>query len=289
MLELKEITMDLRERYKKLTRDNKMSYYSFTNIYMSRNCTYFKYVEIEGGVCMISQPPQANPMCMFPLGVENLRSALETIRDGLGKISLIPLTQEMVRRLEKECPGMFTFQEVRNSFDYVYETQKLIELKGKAYHSKRNHISRFTMQNQYEFIPLDQSNVKICVPIMNKWFEEHPGLESPVFNEKMAILELINHFDELEMKGGAILVGGEIRAFSFGEYLQPNIAHILIEKADISYPELYAVINHEFLQHQWADTEFVNREEDMGLEGLRKAKLSYHQACFNKVYIAKWK
>jgi len=289
MLELKEITLDLREDYRRLTKDNEMSYYSFTNIFMSRNCTFFKYVELEEGLCVLSLPPKAGPMCMFPLGVRNLRRALETIRAELGDIPLIPLTEAMSRQLETECPGMFDISPYRNSFDYIYETEKLISLQGKAYHSKRNFISRFSMHYDYEFLPLDQSNIRLCLPMMEQWFLEHPGYESPIFNEREAMLELINHFDRLELKGGAIMVNGAVRAFSIGEYLQPHMAHIIIEKADTTYPGIYAVMNRDFLEHQWADTRFVNREEDMGLEGLRKAKLSYRPVRFNEVYRAKWR
>ncbi len=82
---------------------------------------------------------------------------------------------DMTERVEKECPGLMEFSEVRDSFDYVYETEKMIRLQGKPYHSKRNFISRFVSRYDYEYIPLDQSNVEICLPMMEQWFAEHPG------------------------------------------------------------------------------------------------------------------
>ena len=288
MLAIKEITLDLRPRYRELTQGNEVSYYSFTNLFMSRDCTYYRYVEIEGGICVLCLPPHKGPMCMFPLGVDNLGKAFEALRAEFPGLECIPMTRAMTERVEKECPGLMEFSEVRDSFDYVYETEKMIRLQGKPYHSKRNFISRFVSRYDYEYIPLDQSNVEFCLPMMEQWFAEHPGYISPMFNERQAMMELIHNFDRLELKGAAIRVEGAVRAFSFGEYLQPKMAHILIEKADTTYPGLYPMINREFLEHAWADTEFVNREEDMGLEGLRKAKLSYHPDHMNEIFVGKF-
>ncbi|MBQ9942395.1 MAG: DUF2156 domain-containing protein [Christensenellaceae bacterium] len=287
MLQTKEITLALGERYKKLLGRNDTSYYSFTNIFYSRDCTHYQYVDLEEeGLCIICRPPEMAPMCMFPLGVKDLRSAVLKLHKELGVQRIIPLRPDMAEQLQAACGDFIELSERRNSFDYVYATQQMIELKGKAYHSKRNFITRFTNRFDYRYIPLTQENVRICQPMVDLWFEEHPDYESPMFNEKTAIEEIMNNFDALGLKGGAIEVDGRVVAFSIGENIAPDVAHILIEKADTTYPGAYTVINNEFLKNAWSHTTYVNREEDMGLEGLRKAKLSYHPDHFNVIYSA---
>ena len=197
------------------------------------------------------------------------------------------MTRDMKEKIEAECGACFSYEEVRDYEDYVYETEKMISLAGKPYHSKRNFISRFTSRYDYEYVPLSQENIGICRPVMEKWFAEHPQFQNQVYDEKGAMLELIDNFDALEIQGGAIVVDGQVAAFSFGELLEPDMAHILIEKGDTSFPGIYPVMNHEFLVNQWSHTAFVNREEDMGLEGLRKSKMSYHPAYLNETYAAR--
>lgn len=287
-MELNEITLDLRDDYKKLTEGIRMSFYSFTTIFMARNCTFYRYVDLgNGALAVLSTPPNKKPTMMCPLGTEEIMPAFQALHEKYGVEQIWPLTEEMKCRIETECGTCFTYEEVRDYEDYVYETEKMISLSGKPYHSKRNFISRFTSRYDFEYVELTQENIGICKPVMEKWFAEHPQFQNQVYDEKGAMLELIDNFDALGIKGGAIVVDGQVAAFSFGERLGEDMAHILIEKGDTSYPGIYPMINREFLVHQWSDTQYVNREEDMGLEGLRKSKLSYHPAFLNKTFAAR--
>ena len=178
---------------------------------------------------------------------------------------------------------MFRKEESVDDEDYIYETEKLISLSGKKYHSKRNFVNRFEANYSYEYMPLTGENVLECLPALEEWFARHHEKMLFYFDEQEAILELLHNFDALGLKGAAIKIDGKIRAMTIGEFLPPDTAHIIIEKADIDYPGLYAVINQKFLEREWAGTRLVNREEDMGVEGLRKAKQSYHPVFQNKV------
>jgi hypothetical protein len=98
-----------------------------------------------------------------------------------------------------------------------------------------------------------------------------PGL----FNESISIKEALTHFERLRVKGGAILIDGKIEAFTLGEPLNPNTVVIHIEKANSAYEGLYTLINQAFLENEWPEYTYVNREQDLGEEGLRKSKESY--------------
>ena len=196
------------------------------------------------------------------------------------------LSEPMVDKLLSDCPGMFRKEESIDDEDYIYETEKLISLSGKKYHSKRNFVNRFEASYSYEYMPLTGENALSCLPALEEWFARHHEKMLFYFDEHEAILELLHNFDALGLKGAAIKIDGKIRAMTIGEFLPPDTAHIIIEKADIDYPGLYAVINQKFLEHEWAGTKLVNREEDMGVEGLRKAKQSYHPVFQNKVFNA---
>lgn len=287
MIELKEFTLDLKERYEQLLRDIPTSFYRFSNIYMAKDCSHLHYAEIDGAFCVVALPPTSpeDVYGFFPLGAEEakLRRAFLTLREELG-IERFYVPSEVLPQVEAECPEMFEMEASRGDFDYVYRTQDLIELPGKKYHSKRNHLSKFTSTYDYEYVSLNGENFSQCQPMMDAWFAEHTDVNTPFFDEEQVIHTLMDNFDALGLRAGALRVNGEICAFSIGELTAPDTAHIIIEKADVRYNGAYAAINQEFLKNAWADTRFVNREEDMGHEGLRKAKESYHPVHFNEVY-----
>lgn len=290
MLELKEITLDLKGPYNAIAGKEQYSFYRFANLYMAKDCTHLKYAEIDGSICILSIPPAGAAdypyYSLFPLGNGDLKKITQVLKEAFGTVNFFSLMPEKVEALEAACPGMFRFEEKRDDFDYIYETESLLNLQGKKYHSKRNFISRFTNNYEYEYITLDEENVRKCREVVEEWFTTHPGHTSPIFDERQAIRALMDNFDALDLRGGALRVNGSICAFSIGEMIEPDTAHIIIEKADTSYEGAYAVINRDFLQRAWAETTYVNREEDMGLPGLRRAKMSYRPVRFNEVYNA---
>lgn len=287
MMTFKEITLDLRPRYEELSKGTQIANLRFPVIFMARNCSGFGYAETEGGMVIASRTNKMHAFALFPFGSQDLEKTSRELAETLGYYTYAFLTKQMADRIEAECPGMFLIEEDRNNWEYLYETDKLISLSGKKYHSKRNFIRRFEAENIYRYVELDEGNVHLCLPELEQWFQNHEGMESTIFDERQAICELISNFSALNLKGGAIEVDGRIRAFSFGEIIPPATAHIIIEKADASYQGLYPLMNREFLSHAWAHTARVNREEDMGLEGLRKSKLSYRPVGMNEVYRAK--
>jgi hypothetical protein len=164
----------------------------------------------------------------------------------------------------------------RAQSDYIYLTEDLIKLEGRKYHRKRNHIKQFKEKYSYQYIPLTSEWISECLRLETEWCdlrhcEAIPGL----LNESIAIKEAFTHFEELGLKGGAILINGKVEAFTLGDPLNPETVVIHIEKANPAYEGLYSLINQAFLENEWSGYTYVNREQDLGEEGLRKAKESY--------------
>lgn len=167
----------------------------------------------------------------------------------------------------------------RDSFDYVYDAASLISLSGRKYHSKKNHLNSFRKAYpEAQYRPICEDIVTRIKLNLNAWNKlrasEHPD-DPFIALERQAILEVLNNFSDFQLKGGALLLGNRVIAFTFGEQLNRDTAVIHVEKADPEIRGAYPAINQGFIEHAWSDMKYINREEDMGIEGLRKAKESY--------------
>jgi hypothetical protein len=186
----------------------------------------------------------------------------------------------MKEKMEELKPDVFVFREDRDNFDYVYTVEDLSELKGRKYSRKRNHIKGFIQENSnYVYQALTEDLVQDCIDNELTWCakrncDEDPGLRC----EKYAIIEALQQITYLGLTGGVILINGRVEAFTFGERLNEDTAVIHVEKGNPDIKGIYAVINQEFCRRNWQSFRYINREEDMGLEGLRKAKESYYPA-----------
>lgn len=178
----------------------------------------------------------------------------------------------------ERCTG-YGLTEDRNNSDYVYTMESLRDLAGKKLHAKRNHINQFMAQYgaRYEYVKISGDMMDECVDVYNEWLSEKSPDETDSM-ELCAIKTLLTHMDTLGIRGGGIRIDGRLAAFTLGQKVDDNMAVVHIEKADNGIMGLYTVINNQFVRHELTDVRFVNREEDMGIEGLRKAKLSYYPA-----------
>ncbi|NLM36666.1 MAG: DUF2156 domain-containing protein [Firmicutes bacterium] len=163
----------------------------------------------------------------------------------------------------------------RTSWDYLYRTKDLIELRGRKYQQKRNHINRFQQFYPFTYHSLTPEHFPACQRLFEHWAAEKAG-QPEVNEERLALQEAFQHFSLLKLKGGALEVYGELQAFAIGSRLNKDTAIVHFEKANAEFSGIYAVINQQFIAHEWADTKYINREDDMGLPGLRQAKERYH-------------
>lgn len=235
---------------------------------------------------------------LFPMGSGPLAPALDAAGADAAAhgvpMTLICLTAEQKALLEGEFPGRFAFEEDRAGFDYLYTVEKLAGLSGKKLHAKRNHISRFCDQfPDWLFEPITEENQAECAAMQREWFaqQEQAGrADENLDHEREAVLTALEHREELGLSGGLIRAGGRVVAFSLGSLTTEDCYNIHFEKAFGELQGSYAVINREmarWVQGSFPAVRYLNREDDMGLEGLRKAKLSYYPDLLLEKYSAR--
>ncbi|MDO4272556.1 MAG: phosphatidylglycerol lysyltransferase domain-containing protein [Eubacteriales bacterium] len=219
---------------------------------------------------------------------EIIQKLSEDARNLKKEMLFADLSAEMKEALEESYPEIFQLEYDRDGSDYVYETADLCNLSGKRYHKKKNHVNRFKKLHDFTYETITPENKQECLDMAAKWRESremNPSLEA----EKKAIELAFQYYEELGFQGGLIRVDGQVMAFTLGEQVTEDTFVTHFEKALDTIPELYAVINQQFAQNQLQCYRYVNREEDLGLEGLRKAKTSYHPAFMVDKYKASLK
>lgn len=218
---------------------------------------------------------------MKPIGKGDLRHVLELLRAdarSLGNTLRVACVCPCAQALMNESmPEAFTFEINRDKSDYLYLREKLVTLAGKKLQPKRNHVSKFkrTYPN-YEYRPLTADLVPDCIRLGEEWCRTtDSGMQHAMEAEQHMIAYALQHIDELHIIGGTLFVEDKMVAFTFGARINAEAFDVCVEKADTTYEGAYAMINNEFVSRLPEDIVYINREEDLGLEGLRKAKLSY--------------
>ena len=219
---------------------------------------------------------------LFPIGRGEPTQAVEYLI-GLSKslgecLKFVNVTKQVRVFLEDKFSDRFDFVENRAFADYIYSVDDLINLSGKKYHKKRNHLSNFKKRYDYTFEHISSSNLRECFEMYEVWMKNKNAENDENYDEYPAVKKAFENFERLGFVGGALRVNGKIEAFTMGEALTDETFCTHIEKANTDIVGSYAAINNEFAKNCLASFKYVNREEDMGIEGLRKAKLSYHPA-----------
>jgi len=218
---------------------------------------------------------------MFPIGTGDLKQAILKIeKDSKTRdhqLRIFGVTKSGKHTIENLFPGEFSFSTNRNYFDYIYLHEDLLTLKGKKYQPKRNHINKFTKNYPFTYLPITREMIPECLELEYKWYQANQTEEDAeaLKFENRSMIFALNHFDTLGLTGGAIQVENEIIAFSYGSPVNHYTFAVHVEKADIRFDGIFCVINREFVAHIPEQYVYINREEDMGIPGLRKSKLSY--------------
>ena len=166
--------------------------------------------------------------------------------------------------IEKSCPEL-DIEPAEIAWDYVYSREKLATLKGKKLHGKRNHINKFMQENpDWEYKKLVPSMYEDCIAVYDGWKESKDLSEDEFANERRSVVLALTNMEKLGLTGGAILLDGKIKAFTVGERLNDDMQLIHIEKADSEINGLFPMINQQYVLHECADVQYINREEDMG-------------------------
>ena len=214
--------------------------------------------------------------------MEYLDNAKEIIRNLLNEKAQIILVPEKWKNYLEDS---FILEERRDSFDYVYSLESLAYLKGRKYSKKKNRVNNFMKTYDYTYEKITSENIKEVLEFQGDWCHDKSCEIIPVLrNEDLGIHNILNHFDRLGVKGGMLKVDGKVIAYSLGEALDDEYVVIHIEKGLNEYIGSYQMINMMFLQNEFKDYKFVNREDDFGDLGLREAKESYHPLELLKKY-----
>ena len=191
------------------------------------------------------------------------------------------IMQQEFDQIEEWYPGQYEMQVRRDSSDYIYLREKLATLAGSKLHGKRNHIHRFEEQHpDWSYETITDANEQECARMAMHWcmancMGEQDVIEYDKIDESKLVVYAIRHREQLGMIGGAIRADGRIIAITLGERLTEDTFVVHFEKAYADIQGAYPIINREFVRHELGEYQYVNREEDLGEEGLRKAKLSY--------------
>lgn len=207
----------------------------------------------------------------------------EQEREAGRPLYLHSVDEETLQHLKTLFPARVHAEEHPEDYDYLYRTSDLATLPGKPYHSKKNHISAFTRAHAWTFESLSPANHDDVVRLSNAWCAERGGCDHSLNAEQCGIRRLLADAERLSVRGGLVRVDGEAVAFTLGSPINERVFDIHVEKALSAYSGAYAVINREFAA-TLTEYEFLNRENDMGIEGLRRAKLSYRPVEILKKY-----
>lgn len=231
-----------------------------------------------------------------PIGQGNIKEAIDIIIEDHKQFDTIfqirGLTNDMIEEIERVMPDVFEYSLNRSVSDYIYTTDKLINLSGKKLQSKRNHINRFKRENDWKYISLhgEPEYVKECKSLLKLWTKVNGDADDPDEDfDVQATNFMLDNFDFLNLKGGIICVDGEIAAFTIGSQVTKDTFVVHIEKARTDIHGAYTIVNQQFVENELSDYTYVNREEDMGMENLRKAKLSYHPDILLEKSVARFK
>lgn len=275
----------------KLREDNlNLCEYTFANNFVWSQ-VYHVQVGCAYGCGVVRYRGKDNYQYSFPFGNGDKKAMIEHLRKICAvhgrRLNFYPLTEKCRYELMDWFPGMFEICANRDNFDYVYTVEKLSTLRGKKLHGKRNHIARFMDEGDWHYEPLTEKNMDECRRMAKEW----TSLRAEKWNEEMelevGVLEVAcANFHALGLCGGVLYKGDKIVAFTIGEPLNTDTFVVHFEKAFPDLQGAYPMINQQFILHEAQNYQYVNREEDTGDLGLRKAKLSYYPDLLVKKYTA---
>ena len=279
MLDFKALQFEQKEEYDRILRTKvRGCAHSFVNLYLWGRQ---RAVIHEGNLAVFSQFG-GRSMYMFPAGTDIKPTLDALMKDAAERGIPFRLTGMMTSdcdTLEQLYPGRFRIHTDRDHFDYVYEVTDLAELKGRKYQKKRNHLNKFYQEHpEVQALPMTEEMLPQVTELVAQWYEDRLNADptADFHMEKAAIKKALEHFTQLGMIGMVLVEDGKLLAMTMGSPIFAEVFDVNFEKA--LDPAAYPAINNAFakyIKEHYPEIRYLNREDDMGLEGLRKAKLSY--------------
>lgn len=267
--------------------------YPFGNIFSYSAKMLIEVAEVEG--CLITKCTQGDSiMYCCPLGKGDMKKAVEFIlsdaeKDGR-EFEMFGISPDSAEFLTEEFAGVFDISLSRDTFDYIYLGEDLINLSGKKYQPKRNHISFFMRNNNWSYERITAENIPECLEMSKVWLEGALEEYKADLEAELKIIERVfDNYEQLGYVGGLLRADGKVIAYTMGEKMTDEMFCVHIEKAFSDIRGAYPMINQQFVKNELSQYKYINREDDTGAENLRKAKLSYYPAILAEKYEAKLK
>lgn len=287
MLQFKRVELKDFKVYNEILKTGEMSCENtFVNLLVWQK-TYNNMFAVCDGQFILKSGGIEDENFALPFG-DNLQKGMELIFEYCGDKKPCFWAQEGPRfeKFKALYGTEYSFEENRDAFDYIYLRDDLANLSGKKYHSKRNHISAFSKKYAWRYENLNDDNLVDFISCAEQWFKTRDA-DRLLKAEEDGIKTILGSYKELGISGGIIYVDNIPVAFTFGSAINEDTFDIHTEKALPEFAECYTVINREFAKNALGDYKYINREDDLGLEGLRKAKLSYKPHILLKKYFCK--
>lgn len=258
--------------------------FSFANLY---NWGFYYKTEVayHNGYMIIrfeSDDPE-RPAYLIPVGDHGLTKVLEDMEMEMREqnqqmLTLMAVSDEAVEELRKTHPENIHVLSSRDYSDYIYLREKLATYSGKKLQSKRNHVNKFKrLYPDWKYEEITKDNIQECIEVEERWYQAS-AQTSDITEERRMVMTALREYDEIGLRGGCIRVEDKIVAFTLGMRINKECFDVCIEKADTNYEGAFTIICQEFAKRIPEQYIYVNREEDLGIEGLRKAKLSLKPA-----------
>jgi len=258
---------------------------NFVNLYCMRK-KYGTQIFIDDFL-FIRQTTKALP-CVFhyfvPIGDGDIKKAISRIEEDAkehGKQAMFwGATEPQREMLETLYPNKYEFETSRDWAEYIYLSERLINLEGSDLKKRRNNLNLFLNKygERYQFVPLTKDNLNEAFDYQHRWLDETDqeyGMKKELHQENSIIEDAFENWEELGLLGGLVKIDGETLGYTYGTKPYKNTLDVLVEKADHTKNGLYQAINRDFAKYAGSDVTYINREEDLGVEGLRKSKLGY--------------
>lgn len=283
MIDLKEITLNDRDLFLNYIGQSENSTLSFTTLYTWSFDGRIKYAIVDDCLVIVFCGKRGC-VCSYPFGNGDRKSAVKKAYNFMKNPTFVLMNEEQAKELEQVFPDEFDISTDENNADYVYLVEDLINLKGNKYQQKRNHLNAFLKLYDYKYERLSAKNIEEIKELFFKWENSQTNHDTG-YAEKATLLFLEN-IDKLGVVCAGLRVDGKLVAFTGGEAITDDMAHVPIEFADTDYRGAFNVINRDFCKNEWSNFKYINREEDMGVEGMRYAKRAYNPVKMIEKYKA---
>lgn len=282
-----KVTMEERELFDRILKNNgyRGCEWSLANLILWAEYYHKEYAIVNHTLVIRHGREDGRIRLTFPAGAESEqeeRQVLEAEMEYFRAIGQEPWLEQidtvMWEKLERWYPGRFRIEWCRDTADYIYEREKLTGLSGKKLHGKRNHIRRFQEQNpDWCYETLSEDNLQECQQMAKEWCRRNCCQADDEKTEEFhLVIQALKHYKELNMKGGLLRNQNGVIAFTLGCPISADTFDVCFEKAFSEIQGAYPMINQQFVLHELQGYRYINREEDLGIPGLRKAKLSYY-------------